>query len=91
MDIKDFYWSKKDGKWSSETVPLGEGAVDFKRYFGLVKQLNISCPISVHYEYPTGGAENGASKITMERDELLSVMKKDLATLKGYLTEAKLV
>ncbi len=91
MDIKDFYWSKKDGKWSSETVPLGEGAVDFKRYFGLVKQLNISCPISVHYEYPTGGAENGASKITMKRDELLSVMKKDLATLKGYLTEAKLV
>jgi len=91
IDIKDFYWLKKDGKWSSETVPLGEGAVDFKRYFGLIKQFNISCPISVHYEYPTGGAENGASKITMKRDELLSVMKKDLETLKGYLTEAKLV
>jgi L-ribulose-5-phosphate 3-epimerase len=91
IDIKDFFWAKKDGKWSSETVPLGEGAVDFKRYFGIVKQLNISCPISVHYEYPTGGAENGAQQITIKRDELLSIMKKDLLTLKGYLKEAKLV
>jgi L-ribulose-5-phosphate 3-epimerase len=91
IDIKDFYWSKKDGKWSSETVPLGEGAVDFKRYFGLIKKFNISCPISVHYEYPTGGAENGAQEITMKRDELFSIMKKDLMTLKGYLKEANLI
>ena len=91
IDIKDFYWSKKAGKWSAETVPLGEGAVDFKRYFGLLKQFNISCPISVHYEYPIGGAENGAEKITMKREELFSIMKKDLETLKAYLTEAKLV
>jgi L-ribulose-5-phosphate 3-epimerase len=91
MDIKDFYWAKKDGKWSSETVPLGEGAVDFKRYLGLVKQLAISCPVSIHYEYPTGGAEHGAEVITMKRDELLSIMKKDLMTLKGYLRDAKLI
>ena len=90
MDIKDFLWSKKDGKWSSETVPLGEGAVDFKRYFGLVKQLNINCPISVHYEYPLGGAEHGSDKITMKRDEVLAIMKKDLETLRGYLKDAKL-
>jgi sugar phosphate isomerase/epimerase len=91
IDIKDFLWSKKDGKWSSETVPLGEGAVDFKRYFGLVKQLNINCPVSVHYEYPLGGAEHGSDKITMKREEILSIMKKDLDTLRGYLREANLV
>lgn len=91
IDIKDFHWSQKDGKWISETVPLGEGAVDFKRYFGLLKKLNISCPISVHYEYPTGGAENGATVLTMKREEILTKMKKDLATLKGYLKEANLI
>jgi L-ribulose-5-phosphate 3-epimerase len=91
IDIKDFHWSKKEGKWLSETVPLGEGAVDFKRYFGLVKQLNINCPISVHYEYPIGGAENGAKELTMKREEVLSRMKKDLVTLKSYLKEANLV
>jgi len=90
LDIKDFSWSKKDGKWSSATVPLGEGAVDFKTFFGLVKQLNISCPISVHYEYPIGGAEHGAKEITMKKEEVLSIMKKDLVTLRGYLKEAKL-
>ena len=57
---------------SSETVPLGEGAVDFKKYFGLVKKLNISCPVSVHYEYPIGGAENGAEKMTMKREEVIN-------------------
>ena len=91
IDIKDFSWSKKDGKWSSATVPLGEGAVDFKKFFGLVKQLNISCPISVHYEYPMGGAEHGAKEITMKREEVLSIMKKDLVTLKDYLKEANLI
>jgi sugar phosphate isomerase/epimerase len=91
MDIKDFHWSKKDGKWSSETVPLGEGAVDFKKYFGLVKQLNISCPISIHYEYPLGGAENGADKISMKRDDVIYAMAKDLETLKRYLKEGNLV
>jgi sugar phosphate isomerase/epimerase len=91
IDIKDFIWSKKDGKWSSETVPLGEGAVDFRRYFELVRKFGISCPVSIHYEYPTGGAEHGAQEITMKRDELLTIMRKDLLTLKGFLKEASLV
>lgn len=91
MDIKDFRWTKKEGKWVSETVPIGEGAVDFKRFFNLVAKLNVSCPVSVHYEYPTGGAEHGAKEITIQREELLAIMKKDLLTLKGYLKEAKLI
>ena len=44
FDIKDFQWSKKDGKWSSESVPLGEGMVDYKKYFDLLKQFKISGP-----------------------------------------------
>ncbi len=79
IDIKDFLWMKKGEKWISETVPLGEGLVDFKRYFGLLKRFNIRVPVSLHFEYPLGGAENGASKITMKREEILSEMKKDLA------------
>ncbi len=91
IDIKDFLWMKKGGKWISETVPLGEGLVDFKRYFGLLKKYGIRVPVSLHFEYPLGGAENGASKITIQRDEILSKMKKDLITLKGYLSEASLI
>jgi L-ribulose-5-phosphate 3-epimerase len=90
VDIKDFVWLKKDGKWMVETVPLGEGMVDFKKYFELIKQLGISVPVSLHYEYPLGGAENGAVKITMKRDDIISAMAKDLETLKRYLKEANL-
>jgi sugar phosphate isomerase/epimerase len=90
FDIKDFQWSKKDGKWSSESVPLGEGMVDYKKYFVLLKQLNISGPVSVHYEYPLGGAESGAKMITMKREEIITAMKKDLITLKNLLSEARL-
>ena len=90
IDIKDFFWLKKDGKWISETVPLGEGMVDFSKYFGLIKKLGINVPVSLHYEYPLGGAENGADKITMKRDDILSAMKKDLTTLHSYLKAASL-
>lgn len=91
MDMKDFRWAKKEGKWVSETVPIGEGAVDFKRFFGIISKLGIRCPISVHYEYPIGGAEHGAKEIAMKKEEVFSMMKKDLLTLKGYLKEAKLI
>jgi L-ribulose-5-phosphate 3-epimerase len=90
MDIKDYQWAKKDGKWTSESVTLGQGKVDFKKYFSLIKQLNISGPVSIHYEYPLGGAERGATKITMNREEVILAMQKDLTTLKSYLNEARL-
>jgi sugar phosphate isomerase/epimerase len=91
IDIKDFKWTERDGKFTSETVPLGEGMVDFKKYFGMLKELNLNVPVSVHYEYPLGGAEHGASEITLKREDVISAMRKDLTTLKQYLQEAKLV
>ena len=90
IDIKDFEWTKKNGKWVSESLPLGEGLVDFKKYFGLIKQYKINVPVSLHFEYPLGGAESGADKITIKREDVISSMKKDLATLRKYLAEANL-
>jgi len=91
IDIKDFQWSKKEGKWSSETVPLGQGMVDFKKYLGLLKKYNINCPVSIHYEYPLGGSEHGDKVLTIKRDSVISAMKKDISTLKKLMQEAKLV
>jgi L-ribulose-5-phosphate 3-epimerase len=91
IDIKDFQWEKKDGKWKAEVVPLGEGMVDFKRYLGLVKQYNLSGPVSMHFEYPLGGAENGAKTLTMKREQVISAMQKDITLLRKYLKEANLV
>lgn len=90
MDIKDFYWAKKDGKWQHQLVPLGEGMVDFKKYFSLVKQYNITGPMSIHLEYPLGGADEGKKQITIPKDEVLNAMKQDLQTLRTMLKVAGL-
>ena len=91
IDIKDFRWTEKDGKWLSETVPLGDGMVDFKKFFGLVKDYSINVPVSVHYEYPLGGAENGAKVLNIKREDVISAMKKDLLTLRKFLSDTNLV
>jgi len=91
IDIKDLHWVKKEGKWNSEPVPLGQGMVDYKKYLGLLKKFKITCPISIHYEYPLGGSEHGDKTLTIKRENVISAMSKDLATLKKYMKEAGLV
>ena len=90
-DIKDFKWMEVDGKVRSVTVPLGEGMVDFKRYFSLLKENNISIPLSMHFEYPLGGAENGNKELTIKKEDVLAAMRRDLTTLRKYLKESGLV
>ena len=57
--------------------------VDFDRYFSLLKKYQINVPVSLHLEYDLGGAEHGASKITIDKKEVFTQMKKDLVFLKG--------
>ena len=80
--IKDFKWGFKNGKWQPINTPLGDGMVDFKRYFSLLKRYKINVPISLHLEYDLGGAEHGATEITMNNYEVFAKMKKDLSFIK---------
>jgi len=80
--IKDFKWGQVDGKWKPVNTPLGEGMVDFNRYFSLLKKYEINVPVSLHLEYDLGGAEHGDSKITIDKKDVFSQMKKDLNFLK---------
>jgi sugar phosphate isomerase/epimerase len=91
IDIKDFKWIEKDGTAKAESVPLGEGIVDFKKYFSILKELKIEVPVSIHCEYPLGGAESGANQLTINQEDVISAMKKDLNLLKKYLQEAGLI
>lgn len=85
MDIKDFIWAEKDGKWVNQSVPLGAGMVNYKQYLQLLKKFAISGPMSIHYEYPLGGADSGRNQITIPKEEVLNAMKRDLNTLKSLL------
>ena len=49
--IKDFYWAKTDGKWTMRMCPLGEGMVNWQKFFAMVARGGFSGPISLHLEY----------------------------------------
>jgi L-ribulose-5-phosphate 3-epimerase len=88
VDIKDFQWAKKEGKWLNEVVPLGEGFVDYKSYLTLLKLYGINVPISMHYEYSLGGAEHGATSLTIDRSDVIKAMQTDLNNFKVMLRTA---
>jgi len=90
MVVRDFQWEKKEDKLAVKPVPLGQGLVDFKKYFGLIKQYQVPGPISVMCDYDLGGAENGARILTVPKESVLNAMKKDLDILKTYLAAAGL-
>jgi hypothetical protein len=52
--------------------------VDFKSYFALLKQYNVNVPVSLHYEYPLGGAEHGGTEISVDKKVVFDAMKRDL-------------
>jgi len=88
--LKDFKWGKLNGKWQTINVPVGEGMVDFITYFRLLKSYGLKPTVSLHLEYPLGGAENGQSKITVDKKVVFSAMKKDLTTVQQLWKDAGL-
>ncbi len=84
---KDFGWFKEENGWRARHVPLGTGIVDFPAYFKLYKKLGLTGPISMHFEYPLGGANNGSREITIPKREVEAAMRRDLGILRGWLQE----
>ena len=89
--VKDFLWEKDaKGTWQPRWKPLGEGMVRFPQFFSMVAESGFGGPLQLHFEYPLRGAENGKDVHPEARGEVLSAMKRDLVTLRGYLRQAAL-
>lgn len=86
--LKDFKWGKVDGKWEIINVPIGEGMVDFRSYFKLLKSYGLKPPVSLHLEYPLGGAEKGKNKISIDKKLVFEAMQKDLYSVQQLWKEA---
>ena len=80
--LKDFKWGKVDNQWKAVNVPVGEGVVDFDKYFKLLKAYGLNPPVSLHLEYPLGGAEKGKYEITVDRKVVYNAMTKDLNAIR---------
>ena len=86
--LKDFKWGQINDRWKVINTPIGEGMVDFKKYFSLLKGYKILVPASLHFEYSLGGAEHGSKKLGISKNNLFEKMKKDLNGIKKYWNEA---
>ncbi len=78
--LKDYYWAKNNaGLWEVVNVPLGQGMVDFKYFFQLIKKSGLHVPMIIHCEYDLGGAEHGAKILTGKNPaEVFTAMARDL-------------
>ena len=69
---KDFYWERTAGKWKSRMCPLGEGMVDYPKFFQTLAASGFSGPISLHVEYPIEAATQAQriekEMLAIERD-----------------------
>ncbi len=86
--VKDYKWSIVNGKWELINTPIGEGMVDFKKFFRMLKDYQIKVPVSMHCEYDLGGAEKGNRKISVYPRVIFDAMKKDLNKIQELWREA---
>jgi len=81
--FKDFKWAVVNGKWQLVNTPMGQGMVDFKRYFRMLKDGGLNYPISLHCEYDElGGANKGKRELTIPETEALALIKRDVEYVK---------
>ncbi len=86
--LKDFKWANVNGKWTAVNVPIGQGMVNFYKYFQLLKSYGLKPPVSLHLEYPLGGAEKGANSISIDKKFVFEAMKNDLETIRELWARA---
>jgi len=85
--IKDYIYVKDNrGRWTVQSVPLGTGAIDFRRYFAMRKAHGTNGPFSLHYEFELGDNE---SLPTKERTKLIMpAVRKEVETLQKFIKES---
>jgi sugar phosphate isomerase/epimerase len=89
--LKDYRWARaKNGEWRPQWCPMGDGMVNFPKFFALLKQQKFNGPLQIHYEYPLGGADTGQRKITIDKPALFAAMRKDLALTRELLKQSGL-
>lgn len=88
--VKDFLWRRNEkGAWVPGWRPLGEGMVNFRQFFAMLRQSGFAGPIQLHMEYPElGGAARGDRAVNIPREKLLEWMRRDVEILKVRLREA---
>ena len=51
VSLQDFYWVKDGNDWKMQKCPLGQGMVDWPKFFSILAGANFVGPISIQLEY----------------------------------------
>jgi L-ribulose-5-phosphate 3-epimerase len=51
VSLQDFYWAKDGAQWIAQKCPLGEGMVDWAKFFGILAAARFTGPVSIAVEY----------------------------------------
>jgi sugar phosphate isomerase/epimerase len=90
--VKDFKWKQNArGAWVPGWCGLGQGMVNFKQFFGMLKTAKFSGPLQLHMEFDElGGADTGKKTFTIPKEQLLAIYKREIGSLRKLLAEAGL-
>ena len=78
----------RGGGWTSVMVPMGVGVVDIFRYASVLRDIDFNGPMELQAEYPNGGAQSGADKITLPREQVLGNLKRDVLTIRAAFQQS---
>jgi sugar phosphate isomerase/epimerase len=51
VSVQDFIWEKQNGRWQMTRCPLGEGMVDWTKFFQILAQANYTGPLTIEIGY----------------------------------------
>ena len=74
VTVTDASWSKDGGQWKATPCPLGEGSVDWVRFFGALAKAKFNGPLTIEMRY-------------QPKDEL-SAIRKDLEFVRKQIATA---
>ena len=69
-------------------MPMGTGLVDIFRYANVMRDIGFDGPMELQAEYPNGGSENGADKLTLPRAQVIGNLKRDILTIRAALQQS---
>lgn len=91
LAIKDFTWEITGGKAKVKNVPMGEGIIDFDRFFKAVKTLGIVAPITLHVEYALLNEEEEKLTLLQKQKIMVSKLRNDVDFIRNKLIEHKII
>jgi hypothetical protein len=78
----------RGGGWTSPYVPMGTGLVDIFRYATVLRDIGFDGPMELEAEYPNGGSQSGADKLTLPREMVIGNLKRDVLTIRAAFEQS---